>query len=233
VTAEYPDGRRIVKILQGDAMKDFSGFTRGNQGRGFGEGYDQNTMASYPHFREVIFDGRFPIAELSFRDESFPGEVILTAWNPMIPLDSENSSIPAAFFDICVKNAEDGVKYSAYFSVTNPFSETKNQIIAGKEYPAIMLRNTEVSEEDAEYGDLTVAVEAENAVMQEYWYRGGWRDPVSTFWYEMTHGVLSDRHYEKAYTRDCCTIGATLAEGKKTRFILAWNVPNCYNYWWR
>ena len=29
VTAEYPDGRRIVKILQGDALKDFSGFTRG------------------------------------------------------------------------------------------------------------------------------------------------------------------------------------------------------------
>lgn len=233
VTAEYPDGRRIVKILQGDALKDFSGFTRGSQGRGFGEGYAQNAMVSYPHFREVVFDGRFPTAELTFCDEYFPGEVVLTAWNPMIPLDSENSSIPAAFFDICVKNGNADVKYAAFFSVTNPFLRTKNQIVEGGEYPAVMLRYADISPEDAEYGDLTVAVDAKDAVVQEYWYRGEWRDPVSTFWYEMTQGTLLDRHYEEAGKADCCTIGAPLDEGKKTRFILAWNVPNCYNYWWR
>ena len=233
VTAEYPNGKRIVKILQGDALKDFSGFTRGPQRRGFGEGYAQNSMASYPHFREVIFDGRFPIAELTFRDENFPGEVTLTAWNPMIPLDSENSSIPAAFFDIDVKNREDGVKYSAFFSVNNPFPQTKNQIVADSEYPAIQLCFAEADKNSAEYGDLTVGVNKKNATLQEYWYRGGWRDPVSTFWYEMTHGTLSDRHYEEIGKGDCCTVCAPIDENQKTRFILSWNVPNCYNYWWR
>ena len=76
-------------------------------------------------------------------------------------------------------------------------------------------------------------MDTENAVLQEYWYRGGWRDPVSTFWYEMTHGTLSNRHYKEAGKGDCCTVGAEIAENKKTRFILSWNVPNCYNYWWR
>ena len=233
VTAEYPDGRRIVKILQGDAMKDFSGFTRGPQGRGFGEGYAQNMMASYPHFREVVFDGRFPIAELTFRDEKFPGDVILTAWNPMIPLDSENSSIPAAFFDIRIKNAEENVKYAVFFTVTNPFLKTENKIVSDLAYPAVMLRYADMPEDDTEYGDLTVAVDAENAKVQEYWYRGEWRDPVSTFWYEMTHGTLSDRHYPEASKADRCTIGAELKEGEKRRFVLSWNMPNCYNYWWR
>ena len=233
VTAEYPDGRRVVKILQGDAMKDFSGFTRGADGRGFGEGYDQNTMASYPHFREVCFDGRFPIASLTFRDEGFPGEVVLTAWNPMIPLDSENSSIPAAIFDIRIENGENGVKYSAYFTVTNPFPVTKNEIARGAEYPAVMLRFAGADESDPAYGDLTVAVDAKNAELQEYWYRGGWRDPVSTFWYEMTRTSLSNRHYETDGKNDCCTLGTTLTVGEKTRFVLTWNVPNCYNYWWR
>lgn len=233
VTAEYPDGRRIVKILQGDAMKDLSGFTRGSRGRGFGEGYAQNTMASYPHFREVIFDGRFPMAELTFRDAYFPGEVILTAWNPMIPLDSENSSLPVAFFDIRVQNGEKGVKYSVYFSVTNPFDKTQNEVVADAAYPSVMLRYADMPESEAEYGDLTVAVDAKNAVVQEYWYRGGWQDPVSTFWYEMTHGTLANRHYEEAHRADRCTVGAPLVDGKKTRFVLAWNVPNCYNYWWR
>ena len=233
VTAEYPDGQRVVKILQGDAMKDFSGFTRGRSGRGFGEGYAQNMMASYPHFREVRFDGRFPIAALTFRDENFPGEVTLTAWNPMIPLDSENSSIPAAFFDIQLKNAEEGVKYSVYFSVNNAFDRTENEIVEGGEYPAVMLRFADEPKDSTEYGDLTVAVDGKNAVLQEYWYRGGWRDPVSTFWYEMTRGTLADRHYPEANKADRCTVGASLTEGEKTRFVLSWNVPNNYNYWWR
>lgn len=233
VTAEYPDGKRIVKILQGDAMKDFSGVTRGSQGRGSGEGFAQNMMASYPHFREVTFDGRFPIAALTFRDDHFPGDVVLTAWNPMIPLDSENSSIPAAFFDICIQNAEENVTYSAFFTVTNPFLKTENKIVSEIGYPAVMLRYADMPEDDTEYGDLTVAVDGENVQVQEYWYRGGWRDPVSTFWYEMTHGRLSDRRYPKPNKMDCCTVGAALTAERKTRFVLAWNIPNCYNYWWR
>lgn len=233
VTAEYPDGKRIVKILQGDAMKDFSGFTRGSSGRGFGEGYAQDRMASYPHFRRVVFDGRFPIAELRFSDDNFPGEIVLTAWNPMIPLDSENSSIPAAFFDIRLENGEPVVKYSVFFSVTNPFDRTENKINEGGEYPSVTLRYADEPADSVEYGDLTVVVEGKNAVLQEYWYRGGWRDPVSTFWYEMTRGTLTDRRYPEANRADRCTVGASLAEGERTRFVLSWNVPNNYNYWWR
>ena len=233
VKAEYPDGRRIVRILQGDAMKDFSGFTRGPQGRGFGEGCAQGTMASYPHFREVVFDGRFPIAALTFRDENFPGEVVLTAWNPMIPLDSENSSIPAAFFDVALKGAEPDVRYSVFFSVTNPFPRTENKIAEGGEYPAVTLRYADEPTDSVEYGDLTVAVDGRDPVLQEYWYRGGWQDPVSTFWYEMTRGTLTDRRYSTAHKADRCTVGASLVEGEKTRFVFSWNVPNNYNYWWR
>ena len=233
VKAEYPDGRRIVRILQGDAMKDFSGFTRGAQGRGFGEGYAQGLMAAYPHFREVVFDGRFPIASLTFRDENFPGEVVLTAWNPMIPLDSENSSIPAAFFDVSLKNSDPAVRYSVFFSVTNPFLRTENKITEGGDYPAVTLRYADEPRDSVKYGDLTVAVDGKDTVLQEYWYRGDWQDHVSTFWYEMTHGTLTDRRYPKAHKADRCTVGASLAESEKTRFVLSWNMPNCYNYWWR
>ena len=214
-------------------MKDFSGFTRGPSGRGFGEGYAQDLMASYPHFRKVVFDGRFPIAELHFSDDNFPGEVVLTAWNPMIPLDSENSSIPAAFFDIRLENGEPGIKYSVFFSVTNPFDRTQNEIAEGGEYPAVTLRYADEPQDSVEYGDLTVAVDGKNAVLQEYWYRGGWRDPVSTFWYEMTRSTLTDRRYPEANRADRCTVGASLTEGERTRFVLSWNMPNNYNYWWR
>ena len=233
IVAEYPDGRRNVRALRGDVLKDFSGFARGAQGRGFGEGHAGDTLCSYPHFRDVTFDGRFPIATVTFRDENFPGTVILTAWNPMIPLDSENSSIPAAFFDITIDGAEEGVKYTAVFTVKNPFAKTENKICSDGSYGAVMLRRADTPETETVYGDLCVAVDGKNAFAQEYWYRGGWRDSVSTFWYEMTHGGLTDRHYDTPKSGDHASVSASVIPGEKTRFVLSWNVPNNYNYWWR
>ena len=234
MTAEYPDGKRIVKALRGDVLKDFSGFTRGPEGRGFGEGPSGDTMCSYPHFKEVIFDGRFPIASLTFKDENFPGEVVLSAWNPMIPLDSENSSIPAAFFDITVNGGDENVKYTAILSVKNPFDKTENKICSNEKYNAVMLRFADLPESDIAYGDLCIAVDGKDPFVQEYWYRGAWRDHVSTFWYELTHGGLSSRHYDTPNPRgnDHASIGAEIVSGEKTRFVLSWNVPNFYNYWW-
>ena len=44
----------------------------------------------------------FPFAEL-YLDESFPGSVSMTAFNPFIPLNDRDSSIPA-FFEVRVDN---------------------------------------------------------------------------------------------------------------------------------
>ena len=49
----------------------------------------------------------FPVATLRFAEERFPGHVTLTAFNPLIPLNDADSSIPAAFFSIEVDNVSD------------------------------------------------------------------------------------------------------------------------------
>ena len=67
--------------------------------------------------------------------------------------------------------------------------------------------------------------------LQEYWYRGGGRDAVSTFWRELTAGELHPRHYDDASSRDVCTVGGAVRHGAPLRFALSWNVPNRYNYW--
>ena len=42
-------------------------------------------MLGMPHFRELVFEGRYPAAKLSFLDERFPGKVTLRYYNPFIP----------------------------------------------------------------------------------------------------------------------------------------------------
>ena len=114
IKADFSDGRSITKILQGDHIKDFMGQYANSESffNGYGFGPANNTMCGFPHFKNVKFDGKFPIATLTFSDDNFPAKVIMKAFNPFIPLDSDNSSIPAAFFDIKIKSLCDNVKYS-------------------------------------------------------------------------------------------------------------------------
>lgn len=53
---------------------------------------------------ELTYEGGYPIARLRFSDPDLPLDVLLEAFNPLIPLDSDNSSLPCAVFRITVRN---------------------------------------------------------------------------------------------------------------------------------
>lgn len=236
VKAELPDGKSITKILNGDITKDLMGRSPYHNNDGYGFGVNSAMMCGFPHFEEVEFNGEFPIAELKFTDKNFPATVILKAFNPFIPLDADNSGIPAAFFDIEIKSNIDNVKYSVVLSVSSPFENSKNIVIDSEKYTAIKLIDDSKSDNEIGYGDMTVLVDCTDGICQDYCYRSGWeRDNITTFWYEFTNGILKNRNYDVAGIYDICTVGKSETidnnSSENFRFLLSWNFPNNYNYW--
>ena len=75
---------------------------------GFGFGANRDSMAGVPHFDHVTFVGRFPVAELAFQHEGFPGRVRMTAFSPFIPHNDRDTSMPAALFTFEIENDTDG-----------------------------------------------------------------------------------------------------------------------------
>ena len=243
VRAEYPDGKVICKVLMSDYMQDLSGNIGNKRWYGYGCGASSGSMCAYPHFSRVSFKGEFPIAEITFSDDDFPAEVVMTAFNPFIPLDSENSSLPAAFFDVKVKSLVDKVKFTVLFSVNNPFKNTMNEDVSNGKYTAVRMIHTDISEDEIGYGDMTVAIARDNAIIEPYWYRGLWYDGVTTFWNELKNHDFAYRSYDTSVGKktsgynsvDVCSVGADLVLNKDAseslKFVLSWNVPNYVNYW--
>ena len=80
---------------------------------GFGHGANRQTLVGVPHFREVDFYGRFPTADLVFKDERFPGGVRLTALSPFIPHNDHDSAMPVAMFEFeLVNDTGDDLTYT-------------------------------------------------------------------------------------------------------------------------
>ena len=227
----------ITYVLNGDLEKDFMGQYKQSKFTGYGFGPETQRMCGFPHFKYVEFEGEFPVSTLNFKDEKFPADVKMTAFNPFIPNDSKNSSIPAAFFEIEVSNTTDEtVKYQVALSVANPYEVSRNKAEKKGSFSTLTLYNCGADKESTEYGDLTIATDCEKTYTQAYWYRGGWRDNIVTFWNDFNSTEnLKERNYDTDGKNDIGTVAAEVEvepqKSKKVRFVLSWNVPNCQNFW--
>ena len=236
-----------ARVLNGNLQPPFTGSFGTSTFNSFGFGPDRTTMAGVPHFRRASFTGTYPLAALRFEDPLFPGDVSLEAFNPLIPLNDRDSSIPAAFFEIEVHNpGSQAIDYTVCLSIGNPGKRGSSAIRYDGSGKARLLHlgPTGMKGDEPEYGDLTVATDCHDGSHQEYWFRGSWFDSLEMFWREFASpGGLKDRTYrddateEKQYpgTLDMGSLAArrTVPAGRtaRFRFAIAWNYPNCVNYW--
>ena len=246
------DGQVLdARVLQGDLLPPYTGSLKATAGSTpFGSGPPRSFLSAAPHFRAASFRGEFPIARLSLRDGAFPGAVTITAFNPFIPLNDRDSSIPAAFFEIEIHNSHDSaLTYTVCVSVHNPVPGAVkiNRFQHGDGLSLMGMTARGSAADDAATGDLTIATDASEVSYQEYWrraaYKGIWIDDVSAYWRDLTTpGRFANRGYEQDLRRRGAGIGSAhslLAAhlqvnpgcSGRARFLLAWNFPVYTNYW--
>jgi uncharacterized protein (DUF608 family) len=236
VKAERGGNLIDARVLNGDVTTELTG----RYGHGYGSGLPNNTMAGFPHFLGCTFNGTFPLSCISFTDKAFPGDIKLYAFNPLIPQNDRDSSIPAAFFEIEIINTScETTDYSVAMSLRNPYGGSRNSITSDGGFRAIHLEQTIHAPDSPEYGDMTLATDGGpdgTVSYQEYWYRGSWYDCLETYWRGFTEKRLfENRSYNTAGNGDtatlCVRMTASPGEKVRVRFIISWNRPNCYNYW--
>ena len=233
-----------ARVLNGDLHPPYSGGGTGEY-RNFGFGVRREYLTGLPHFRDAAFRGEFPLAGLSFKERKFPGRVALTAFNPFIPLNDKDSGIPAAFFEIEVKNTtRQTLDYTIAGTVANPLPANNLNALSRAGGPSLLhFASDGVGAGSPEYGDVTLATDAAKTSAQQYWFRGSWFDNLEVYWRDFTTpGPFRNRKYTAPATqqslgapKDHGTLAAHLrvAPGKtgRVRFVIAWNFPNCENYW--
>ena len=205
--------------------------------------YGQGTscpLSGCKHFNNVDFIGEYPVATINFSDDAFPGTAEMQAFNPFIPSNEHDSGIPAAFFEIKLKNTTDRkLKYTIALSVDNPFENkglhilTENGLFTG-----VKMNSSAVKKSALSYGNILLSTQSkENASFQQYWFRGNWFDSLTMFLNDFSSfGSLKNRIYDTPYIRGATSTVASSVEIQPgstdfVRFLIAWYVPNFASYW--
>jgi uncharacterized protein (DUF608 family) len=241
IKAESANKLIDARVLTGDLVPPYTG-SIGHGGFGFGP--SRSTMQGFPHFQNLDFKGEFPMAQITFKDKIFPAHIVETAFNPFIPLNDKDSSIPAAFFEFQIKNTSSKkLTYTLSAMLANRHAvQAIHRFEKNEKISLLNLGSTKFPIDDPEYGDLTLATDAENISYQQFSYRGHWFETNGIYWRDFTTpGKFTNRVYPDPKSDDTASYEnhgvlaahVTLNPGESTslRFVITWNFPNMTNYW--
>ena len=231
-----------ARVMNSDYLGPGTGRYRENRGHtGYGFGPERELLCGVPHFRDSEFLGEFPTAKVRFKDEVFPGVVSLEAFNPLIPSNEDDSSLPVGFYTAEVTNTtERPLRYTFELTVNNPSPYGHiHRDACTAHFRGLELADDYTVELSPNFGSLIFGVPiAADAQFQHYWYHGGWFDNLGVFWQDFTaHGKLRDRVYDLNHRAkaDLATIAVSKelapSETWRQRFLVGWYYPNCINYW--
>jgi non-lysosomal glucosylceramidase len=230
-----------ARVLNGDLQPPFIGpLGREHFFEGFGWGPQRETMAGMPHFASNSFEGKFPMATLTFQDDKFPGIITMEAFNPFIPHQEDDSSLPAAFFTFTVNNTSNhSLTYHLTGVLGNPYpGKIRNRIIKKGGLTSLMADSPDYDQNNIDAGNLCLSTDGSDISYQEYLYRGEWFDALEVYWKDiMTPGPFKKRTYEPAdrFVRDNGLLSSSFTvkagESQSVRFLISWSHPVNKNTW--
>jgi len=227
-----------ARILTGDVTTGLTGQHSAAAGHsGFGYGITNTSMQGFPHFRNCTFTGEFPLAEIALSDPDSLITAEIRAFNPFIPHNERDSSIPAAFFEITVTNNTGmTVEMTVSGTLANPRGESVNRYFEDGAVKGIYLDGAPLDKSSPDHADMTLALIADEVSYQENWYRGAWFDGLETYWRNFTE---TRRYAPRAYAEpgrcDPANLAAhkTVAPGERftVRYAMAWYAPVKPDQW--
>ena len=206
-----------------------------------GEGYRRGGFEGFPRFGRCSFKGEFPFGYVELTDVLAPLSVRVTGWNPFIPLDDKNSSLPVVILEYTLHNTSaQSVEYEFSYHLShlapgcgNDDSSGRNAAIPGK---GVFFYNTENANAEGYGSACLIALEGVSRIKGMWLRSPGWEfDSLSALWRELSTGTFTTNDGSNDVDTKGRNGGSILLEGKlepgESRtypIVIAWHFPNCY-----
>jgi non-lysosomal glucosylceramidase len=226
-------GNRITRLLEGPLEHwEYEGC--------FGSSAPNHGI---PRFRDCSFDASYPFGRANLSDPEIPVNASIEAFNPLIPCDADNSSLPVAILRVTLDNPTDeDFDAAVCMNVPNYIGldgagqrddnrRNTNRFVTGHGVQGLFMEPGNVASKSPAYGTLALATTATEGISyRTAWLVQQWGTSLLDFWDEFANtGSVTDRH-----APDQPAPMATLVVGHKVGarsratvdVLLTWHFPN-------
>lgn len=163
------------------------------------------TNHGLPRFSENTFDAAYPFGQVNLKTPQIPVDVKIKAFNPLIPGDIDNSSIPVAILDFELTNTSDKeVSFTVCGTMQNFIGEdgsrgyakdNKNQFLTGPGLNGIYFTSEGVDVDAEQWGNMALISNSEgNVSYRTGWLPERWGSSILDFWDDISSdGILDER----------------------------------------
>lgn len=212
-----------TKVLEGP-VPDWKKFGVPLAGNGRGD----NTYG-LPRFNRIEFKTEFPFGHITLEDSDIPVKVNITGWNPFIPTDPDNSSLPVGALEYTFRNESGSIQEAVFsYNAKNFIAVEKGLNSIGSMKNGFILSERGTDENPYSRADFAIFTDQSNAVVDHCWFRGGWFDPLTILWENISTGKIKavdpvEKDAPGASVYVPLILGA--GEAKTVRVFLVWYVP--------
>ncbi len=199
------------------------------------------TNHGMPRFREATFETAYPFGQVNLVTPQIPVNVKIKSFNPLIPGDIDNSSIPLAVLDFELENrsAKD-ISFSICGSMQNFIGEdgsngkadgNKNSFREEQDIRGIFFLSDGVDKNADQWGDMSLVTTSKtNVSYRTAWLPERWGTSILDFWDDLSmDGKLENRKDELSNKPMASLAISDILPPigkKKIRFLITWYFPN-------
>jgi non-lysosomal glucosylceramidase len=223
-------------------------------------GIPASRLAGLPRLDGSTMRGEYPFVRVDFQDGDLPVQVQLEAFTPFIPLNADDSSIPAAVIRYRVKNTStkmvdvtvvgtipNAVGYSGQGNLNGQRDREglNNEYREDGGLKGLVFSNTKIPFGAISGGTMALLTANPNVTHKRKWLNDAWWDGSHDFWDDLvadgrleaepTYGHIKGETLINKTGTHVGSLGIceTLRprEEKVFEFILAWHFPNRAKQW--
>ncbi|QGY46164.1 hypothetical protein GM418_21590 [Maribellus comscasis] len=194
-----------------------------------------------PRFEEATFESAYPFGQASLYSPHVPLEVKVKSFNPLIPGNIDDSSIPMAVIDIELTNTSGKeVQFSVCGNMQNFIGEdgsegealkNRNSYLSKDGLNGILFTTEGVGRESEQWGEMSlVCVSPGKISYRTSWLPKRWGTSLLDFWDDLSADGKLDNRIDENNDKPMSSlaVGNVIPAGatKTVRFLLTWYFPN-------
>jgi non-lysosomal glucosylceramidase len=199
------------------------------------------TNHGLPRFSEVSFETAYPFGQVNLKTKQVPVTVKIKSFNPFIPGDIDNSSIPMAVLDFELANTTGKVvSFSICGSMQNFIGDdgsqskavgNKNKFREENGIRGIYFSSEGVDKKTDQWGDISLTtISIGNVSFRTAWLPERWGTSILDFWDDLSIDGKLENRQDTTSKRPMASLAISDIlqpyEKKTVRFLITWYFPN-------